>query len=219
MKITHYKLIEAKRAPHGLPAISRYMCGVCKVFHVAPDVAELCCDQSCKTCGEPLPAHRVNNAARGIFWACEACNDKVSNDALLTRLRKADVIPAPTSSFVYTDALPDGYINLDDYNGNDWTLAEIVEDVCRNAVKPVTVPSYIFDCDVETWAGLNLPTIVENTLEEWFDDAESHVEGMDELQAAIDRFNDRQTLTQYHQSGRIIILDPVAFQTLIAEVA
>jgi methionyl-tRNA synthetase len=59
MKFTHYKLIEAKRAPHGLPAISRYMCDECKSFHTSPDLAELCCDQSCRHCGKPLPPGKL----------------------------------------------------------------------------------------------------------------------------------------------------------------
>lgn len=217
MKFTHYKLIEAKRAPHGLPAISRYMCDECKSFHTSPDLAELCCDQSCRHCGKPLPPGKINDAVRNIFWACDECLEKERYSLVLSRLRKAEVVQQPSTSWVYSDDLPGGYINLSDYENMGWTLAEIVEDVCRNAVKPVEMPSYVYDCDAESWSGLNLSSILEDAMQEWFDDAQSFIEGGEELEAAIARFNERQTLTQYHASERIIILDPVAFQSLTAE--
>ncbi|HAV1601550.1 TPA: hypothetical protein JG832_002440 [Enterobacter hormaechei subsp. xiangfangensis] len=216
MNPTEYLLVRPEAALPGVKGVRRYMCEKCKQFHASWDLAQLCCDQTCEVCGKPLPPHKVNNVGLGIHWKCEECTAIQIQGQKMSRIKRAEVIPEPTTRFIYSDNIPGGYVNLDDYRDNGWTLREILEDVCHNAVKPVPVPCYVHDCDEEHWKGLNVSDAIESGLEEWFDDAADHIVGLDELLESVRAFNAKQELTQYHPAlDRVIVIYPAEFNNFI----
>ncbi|HAT3959778.1 TPA: hypothetical protein I9Y37_001918 [Citrobacter freundii] len=227
MNPTHFVLVEHEKLKHvlgdistsmGINAISQYQCSKCKEFHHNEGNAHLCCHPNCLNCGNKLPHKRV-----GLFVGakiCGACREEETRQRVIEKLRNAERMDQPTTSFLFVPGVED-YLNLDDYENyeaNGLSLVDVVTNFCQDRAKPVPVPEYVFDCDEEVWEGLNLHTIIESDLEEWFEDAADHLTGVDELAKAIAAFNAKQTLTQYHQSPRIIILDPARFDASYMQV-
>ncbi|HAU6298002.1 TPA: hypothetical protein JD836_14940 [Citrobacter freundii] len=227
MNPTHFVLVEAEKIKHvlgcespsmGINANSQYQCSKCKEFHHNEANAQLCCHPNCLNCGNELPHKRV-----GLFVGakvCDACREEEARKNVIEKLRNAERVDKPTTSFLFVPGVED-YLNLDDYEdyaASGLSLVDVVKDFCLDRAKPVPIPEYVYDCDAEAWQGLNLSTIIENDLEEWFEDAADHLTGVDELAKAIATFNAKQTLTQYHQSPRIIILDPARFDASYMQV-
>lgn len=198
----------------GFAAINQYQCSVCKGFHGTEDIAELCCNPNCMTCGELLPPALITP---GFFRPrnCQKCSDLHSQKQQAKRARECTMIDKPSTCFVCLPGNDGLYINLNDYEDSSLTLVEIVTAFCLDRVKAIPVPSFVFDCDEEEWKGLDLDQVIENELEEWFDDAADYLYGLDELKAAVKKFNAAQSLTQYHGNDSVIVLDPVAFAEYI----
>lgn len=223
MKNTHFVLIEAEKIKHlleskpsaGYAVINQYRCHHCHQFHHTEIAAEMCCYPNCVVCGEPLPKSSIPDT-----WftgkKCPSCTETLARERLLNTLRNAERIKLPSTSFLYVPGVEE-YLCLDDYEDSAFTLPEIVEQFCLDRKKPLPMPYWVWDCDEEFWQGLSLNNIIENSLEEWFDDAADHIVGLDELAEAFRAFNAKQTLTQYHQSARIIVLNPDAFAEMIKE--
>ncbi|MEB2478137.1 hypothetical protein QMM96_22165 [Citrobacter freundii] len=227
MNPTHFVLVELEKIKHelgdgspsmGINAINMYQCGKCKEFHHSQGNAHLCCHPNCLNCGKELSHKRV-----GLFVGtkvCDACREEEARKNVIEKLRNAERVDKPTTSFLFVPGIED-YLNLDDYEdyeASGLSLVDVVTNFCQDRANPVPAPEYVFDCDAETWEGLNLHTIIESDLEEWFEDAADHLTGVDELAKAIAAFNAKQTLTQYHQSPRIIILDPARFDASYMQV-
>jgi hypothetical protein len=206
----------------GVPVLRRYKCECCHTFHDTIDIAKLCCDPACIECGEKVESR---GRVMGVHHVrCAACSDKLHAKRMAEiradNLRKSKIIGAPTHRFVYHPDFPnDGYLCLDDYPPNMWTLPEIIADLCANMLKPIPVPCYVFDCDSEVWEGMSIDEVLSNELSEWFDDAEDHLTGMDELRQAVKEFNAKQNLEQFHRADRVIPLDTDAFNELVEKLA
>lgn len=231
MKPTPFILIEAATLDQlpklktgiNLNAINQYRCEKCKAFYPTNHLATLCCNPNCCECGKELPANK--QGVTGIYSQvrCPECAkasmQKRQNALQAEMVRQSRMIAMPTGCFVYHPSFPnEGFLDLDDYKANGWTLAEIVADVCAHyGPKPIPVPAYVFDCDPEEWKGLDIDDLITNELEEWYEGAESCVNGLEELREAVKAFNDKQTLTQHHRADRLIVLDAEAFTKLIQE--
>lgn len=220
MEPTQYVTIRACDLPADVGASARpiiqYRCEICGSFHHAEHLAVMCCNPYCPECGALRPEMAGRHFRPFNAGLCTHCREKLFNERLVEKLRHCTIIEKPTTNFIFHHSLPGNtYLDLSDYEECGWLLVEIVDDVCRNARKPVETPCYVFDCDAEHWDGLKLDDIIDNELEEWFEDAADHLQGVDELQQAVNAFNAKQHLTQFVASDRIIVLDPVRFKALI----
>lgn len=220
MKNTRFVLIEAEKLTHLLEsdrpslavnAINQYRCDTCRTFYATELAAEACCNPNCIVCGRKLLVSDMPRTLHGN--TCASCMEANTRRHLIDRLRNAERVTAPSTSFVYVPGVND-YLDLSEYEDSPFQLAEIVEEFCLDRANPVPVPAWVWDCDEVHWQGLDIEQYIENELEEWFDDASSQLTGMDALVAAVNAFNAQQNLTQYVYTRRVIILDEAAFAAL-----
>lgn len=168
--------------PDGTPT-DLSTCGVCgKLARGATnfDISERCC--TCYDCGLPLSGDERRFANTCLYH--RACDDKRRTEREAARLDKAELV----SDY-------DGPVYADGYGGGSYgeayfadidEFAEAAEDALEEGVH---LPDFVHCCKSRPVAGLDLGRILESHCEDAFEDAFDHLNGVDELQTAVDAFN------------------------------
>ncbi|HBM2815692.1 TPA: hypothetical protein LU109_003604 [Enterobacter hormaechei subsp. xiangfangensis] len=193
-----------------------YQCGDCgALYNHRSDAGNCCTPYKCTDCGEELPLDKYPRNHFTQRMTCKPCEDKKHLARLVEELARAERIEVPSTRYVYHDDLPnEGYIDLDNYNQNGWTLLEIIEDITDQ--RP---PCFVWDCDEESWSGIDIDSAIENALDDWYEDAADQLTHYKELCAYIQAWNSEQTLTQYRPNKRIIVLDAERFDAMLRGLA
>lgn len=145
---------------------------------------------------------RVVELPTGRTLPVKKINRRLSmDDSDLRRiLKNATIIEKPTHGWVYTNNEQyghAGFFELDDIN-----------DFFDENEKPF----FVFDCDVNKWAGIDIDDVLANELENWYDGAGDHIVDYDELVNFVKQWNKKQHLTEYLPNmEKIIILDRERF--------
>ncbi|MBD3785665.1 MAG: hypothetical protein IE922_01665 [Sphingomonadales bacterium] len=167
-----------------------YACSDADAHAAARRAADECCTPKYCACGKPIEAP---------WTACGSCRERL-------RLEKATVITdynGPVESDKTRGEWGEGYSS---------DVAALIES-CAEYDDPV--PAYCWPC-TSVPLRLDLDRILERACEEQHEDALDQIEGADELQEAIDRFNAAQTcVTYYPDHSRVIVIDQDRFDNIL----
>ena len=149
-----------------------FYCYKCHRVAKSKDAAEECCTPTlCKFCGKPC---------RQYHTCCDDCSKSQSVKAEQERFDKAEKL-TKWDGWVFSDGL--GF-----HNG----FAESVSDLL-DQLDDDEAPEYVWACDPVNFAVASIDDVIRPILEneaayEGFDS--DHLNGIDELKAAIDQFNE-----------------------------
>lgn len=77
-------------------------------------------------------------------------------------------------------------------------------------------PFFVFDCDQERWDGIDVYDTIQNSLCNFYDDAESQITDYEELKNFLESWNKKQNVVQYVANyTRIIVLDSARFEKFL----
>ena len=153
-----------------------WMCASCgKGYHgKSEEIAERCC--RCDVCGEPL------DKAKDFSGRHRNCQTIRSREIAMKRIEKAEKL----------DSWDGPVFNDEHGNGDDTDYYESVENMIDDLLsRGRKLPEYAFVCEVEPAVNIDLSRIIDNIeLPGEMDDTVLNVlDGIPELEAAIDKFN------------------------------
>jgi hypothetical protein len=173
--------MEARRAavllPNGQEGVI-WFCGRCGIGfqgEASQDVAEHHC--TCRYCGQPTEGPRGGD----IGGSHAECWRKEQHDRYIKRLDAAEKLD-----------LWGGWVYAEGFGCNDGffdSLGTMVEELEDNT-PPEEWPEYAFICNEQPFGGIDLTSVLESCTDDMYEDAADDLKGVDELRAAIDRFND-----------------------------
>lgn len=141
------------------------------------DISERCC--TCLECGLPLGQERL---CRSLYH--DACHKSMRSRSERQRFDKAQLV-ADYEGPVYLEGFGSGSYG----DGYFVTVDELAEHLDNCLEESDTRPRFAFCCE-STTPCLDLGSVLESLTEEMFEDAIDHLHGVDDLQAAVDAFND-----------------------------
>lgn len=152
--------------PEGIREEKAFACGECGCVYSTRESAIYCCKQSvCESCGKDCNKGWIK---------CGDCSDKI-------RLEKAiEIKPEDHDGAVYYEP-SDRYFESYD---------EALDYYCDEDEKP----DWLHPCEEHPCPKLNLDDVLINLVEDLFEDAYDHLNGIKELQVAVDKFNSCQSL-------------------------
>jgi hypothetical protein len=163
--------------------VERWFCEKCEIIHQDRDLAEKCCKPNICACGTEI--------SEKYYLVCASCRTKQDITREKDLFDKAEKLTEW-----------DGPVYCDGYGSNEGYF-ETVEDFLdqfeetyeefRNSEpeKNLKLPEYVWCCDSIPLANLDLDEILENSTQEAYDGFEySGFKGLEELRAAIDKFNE-----------------------------
>ena len=162
--------------PDGTPT-EVSVCGVCGKLagHGKFDISEKCC--SCWECGKPL-----EKDAQHYDHYHQECDRARRAQIDMQRLEKAELVDGYDGPVYFEGghgSFGDGYFaDVDEFV--EWLDDQDDQDR----------PEFVHCCESSPVAQLNLDSILESACEESFEDAEDHLNGREELQKAVDVFNE-----------------------------
>lgn len=170
--------------------VSRWFCGKCGVIHKEQTAAEQCCKPVLCKCGVEVEEK---------YWlVCKTCRSEQEKKKEQERFDRAEKL-TDWDGPVYSDDLDEFYQDLeafyDDLSNSDCDLDQV---------------KYVFPCDKVPVVLLDSARILENSLEEAYEGFElSDLSGLDELEAAIDLFNERNENTVNWEPNykKVVLLD------------
>lgn len=125
----------------------------------------------------------------------------------IKKIINATIIEKPTHSIVYSrnESLGnDGFFDLDD----------IDDYIDSDDDKPF----FVFDCDEDKWKGINIQSVLEDAMEDFYEGARDQINDIEELEKFIDEWNAKQNVCQYYPNfNRIIVLDKQRFEDYITQ--
>lgn len=152
--------------------VSIWACGKCGYIRNGEENAKNCC--TCSTCGKELK--------HGAFGDCDDCRRRKWAEREAERIDKAERLETWDGWVFYDGGPNDGYFeSLDDFI--EWLDDE---------VELKNWPEYVFCCKVVPFPAVDLDDIVDRILEDLPEEVgREHLEGLDDLEAAIVEFNSR----------------------------
>ena len=150
-----------------------YFCETCKIIWREKDLAGRCClPKTCSNCGGAI--------RRPYYTICDECEAVKMSKVESERFTKAEKL-TEWDGWVYSDGLGwrDGYFE---------DVGELVGH-CHD--EETEVPEYAWACKKVQFAHVDLDRVLEWISESgWEDFSRDDLNGVDELKAAIDRFNE-----------------------------
>jgi hypothetical protein len=147
--------------PSGMPC-ALFLCSTCGTAFKSKDCAEKCC--ACMHCGLPCPGERNHSLCSSAY------RDKRDSEIL----DKAELVEWDGCAIYFNEHV---YYDLEELIG------EIEGDGGE-------VPEFIFATKTQPFF-LNIDHALESACEDGYEDIAEHLEGVDELRAAVAKFNDR----------------------------
>lgn len=162
-----YKLEDGTHKPCGI-----FYCSQCRVVHRTKDEAEWCHGERLCACG--------NKITQGYYQRiCSECQSKEWREK--DRAKEAERFDAAKK------------IKASEYTGEHVYLGDSYYDSVKDAVDQFLEgqePEYVWACSEHGIQKLDLDDCICNIVENMWEDADSSdLNGLDELQAAIDAFN------------------------------
>ena len=174
-----------------------YACGICKTvvastvtFGDGPNAADQarlvaddhCVPHRCKECGAgDIRPYRVS------CDNCVAARDRLVEE---NRLAKAEKVKLSDygEEYLYIDGLGrDGYVTLD----------SLEEELLEALGDGHELPRYAWACEPHGLGGLDAGHVIEHLFEDMHEGAIDDVDGLDELQAALDAWRGKQTVVSW----------------------
>lgn len=141
-----------------------FACGECGSVYSSKESALYCHQiQICDDCGQETSKGWVR---------CSPCRDK-------KMWAEAEEIQAWDGP-VFDDSREKWFESYDE-------AIEYFEDLAADPDE--NIPEFLQPCTQEPFRGLDLDSAIESMCEEMFEDAHDHLDGIDELQKAVDEFN------------------------------
>lgn len=85
----------------------------------------------------------------------------------------------------------DGWVFLDDCGHRDGYFTDAGDFVeWWQQTRKEPLPQFVFIAEPQEFPGLNLDDVLESMCDEMYEEARLHLEGEDELQVAVDKFNE-----------------------------
>jgi hypothetical protein len=164
-----------------------WACGECGFISSNEEMAKKCC--SCLTCGTKL------DRSRG-YTNCDSCREKERAKSEEERFQKAEKLESW-----------DGWVYLEGAGYNEGyfrSLGELV-DFLEDDEREVW-PEYIFICKEQPFPGADIDSIIENVTCEMYEDAADNLNGLEELEKAINAFNEanKNMITYYPDYKRMV---------------
>lgn len=152
-----------------------WYCSKCKIVKKTEAEAESCCKpRLCRDCGCELPSDRWN-------VNCSKCSDAWYAKQRQDRLEKAKLVdPSDEIMFMVEE--------LCGHNDGWFTYINEIIDYCFDE-DPQWLPEFAF-CSKFEQRQIDLGDILERISEDGYEDMGENFSGVEELQAAIDRFNE-----------------------------
>lgn len=172
-----------------------YACGKCRIVAHSKSLAEQCCaPYLCTHCG---------NETEAKYWTvCRPCQAKQKLAKEAERFAAAEKV----TEF-------DGPVYIDGYGGQDGYFENIVEFIdwaIEESEDDFGLPDYVWTCTIEQVVDLDLDSILEHATQEAYEDfCTSDLDGMDELEAALNKFNElnKSYLTWHANYKKALVLD------------
>jgi len=167
-----------------------YKCNNCRKVYHDHDYAEQCC--KCKRC-EKI----IGGPGKPRSTYCRECWEKRAIEVEQERFEKAEKITKWDAECFYSEWFPE----------NDGFFGD--SDEFEDLVEPENVPEYIWPCKKITMERFDVTTLIENSLEQFYEEAHLDIEGEEELQEALDKFikQNEHIETYYIDYSRAIIID------------
>lgn len=150
-----------------------WACGKCQRFRGTKAEAERCCNWSCGACG-------VNTQA--LQTECNACGRTRRATANKKKLDEATEVK-DYDGWIYTDVLQ-GY-----NNGYFQSVEDFIDYAFDELEDDEDMPEFVFTCDEEA-KSLSLRRAIESLCEEGYEGMEDNLSGMEELEAAVAKWNE-----------------------------
>lgn len=163
-------------------------CGRCHVAALEAniDISELCC--ICRYCKKELP-EGVSRQNRLYHDECEVIMREESNRKALDSAELVEGYDGP----VYFEGGRGSFGN--GYYADAQELAESLPVEKR--------PAFAFCCEQWPYQGIDLDNVLENLCEEMFEEARDHLNGVEELEGAVVKFNEaNQALTSWMEDRK-----------------
>lgn len=149
-----------------------WLCQTCKSVACNQASAEQCCKpHKCEVCGQEV--------ATNYWTTCKSCRDAKDAQEEMDRFNKAEKIPADQY---------DGWVFCEGHGNNGFaeTLKDMLEQCDDDGCDR---PQYVWACKSKEFVKVSLDRVVEDILEEGFENFESDdLNGLDELKAAVTAF-------------------------------
>jgi hypothetical protein len=170
------ELFQSDGKPTGI-----YFCGKCRIVSHHRLLADQCCQNyTCDTCGADTGARH--------WTLCDPCREKQSKETAKARYEKAEKIPADKyDGWVYFNGLQ----RNDGFAQDVGALLEDLECQREEDGSEVKTPEYVWACSPKYFATIDLDNVLENLEQDaWEDFDRIDYNGLDELQQAVDKFNE-----------------------------
>jgi hypothetical protein len=146
-----------------------WYCNKCGVTHWNQERAERCCNWKC-ACGASLP---------NFHTKCDACCQAEDARKEREQFEKSEKL-TEWDGWIYSEGLGhrDGYFE---------DVADLLEYCEEEEIDP---PSYVWVCDKIHFVNASIDTILDHIFDQAYEDFDlDDLDGVDELKAAIEKFN------------------------------
>jgi len=161
--------------------ITAYQCK-CGKAYVDRNVAEKCCaPKYCEDCGAKMSPRRA-------YTVCESCRMK----RMFNRAEKLETW--------------DGWICCEEIGHNDGYFESVADllDYCE--AMGVDVPEWAFICK-EIRHEIDVERVIENMLDDAYEDAREHLVDEEELREFIKEWNAKQDIVTYYPDyGKVVLI-------------
>ncbi len=158
----------------GTPA-NVWFCGKCHLVKVSSEQAEQCCEPyKCKYCGK--------ESGRQYLMVCRPCEEENNLKTEAERFDKAEKVTSWDGWIFHEGTGNDGY---------SVSVQEFLEDWKDSAAEGDELPKYVWACKPNYFVRAQVGDIMERLADDAYDDFdEDDLNGLDDLKAAIERFNE-----------------------------
>lgn len=180
-------------------ATNIFACGKCGIvfggtyWPDAKGAAEKCCGSSvCNRCGAEL-THKG-------YLICRACQIVDTAEKLREDFEKAEKVTDWDGAF-YSEPFNKYFFDMDE-------LEEWLDDYDPKYYGGMSAPIWLFTCVAAPPCPLDIEDIMERATEDMFEDAADHFTGIDDLQKAIDAFNEanKDVLTYFPNRKKVYLV-------------
>lgn len=162
------KYVKDPKPPIDVPS---FECGECGFTFTRKGAAENCCKEGvCEVCG---------CGTGSSLTMCDSCRDQKKLDAA------AEINPDDHDGPVYSEEHDKYFEDLGEFI--DWAEDQEEKDL----------PSFLHPCEERGFPGIDIADAVYNVCQDLFEDAIDHIVGLEELDAAVKKFNDKQTMISW----------------------
>jgi hypothetical protein len=167
------KLVKTPRPPlplftmraDGIREEKCFACGECGTVTKTKEIAEQCCKQTYCTCGAETPQYMT---------LCSHCRDKKMWDAA----EEIEEWDGP----VFDESREKWFESFDE-------ALEYYEEIEEE--DDGSAPEFLQPCNKTPFPGIDTESVLETLTENMFEDAYDHLKGIEELEAAVKIFNEK----------------------------